>query len=127
MKKFTAKEKINGELAARNLSDKAYNFYVNTDPLTVYEYGTENGTRYAYNSCDSVVSDLTFAELQNELEELQESFLDSIEYLNTTTGETWTREEIETNFENFRDEINFSGTFQEYLENLVEKGELEKL
>lgn len=74
MRKFTVKEKINGELAARNLSDKAYNFYVNTDPLTVYEYETENGKMYAYDSCGLIVSGLTFAELQTELEELFDEF-----------------------------------------------------
>lgn len=37
MRKFTASEKTNGEMAIRNLSEKAQRVYSETDPLDVYE------------------------------------------------------------------------------------------
>ena len=74
MKKFTMKEKVNGEMAARNLSEKAFKFYSETDPLTIYEYETENGKRYAYDFSGTIVSDLTFSELENDFIDLYNEF-----------------------------------------------------
>ena len=41
MRKCTRKEKIAGEWAARKFNQEAWNMYVETDPLDIYEYINE--------------------------------------------------------------------------------------
>ncbi len=72
--KFTNRMKVNGELAMRRMSDKAQEFYSNTDPFNVYEYENENDqTVYGYDGCFGEKYGLTFEEMQTELEELQDA------------------------------------------------------
>lgn len=64
----------NGELACRSLSEKARRFYCGTDPLTVWEYETDEGEkRYAvqFGKGAPIDYDLTFEALEQEFEELQ--------------------------------------------------------
>ena len=67
MKKFTNTEKINGELTARGLSDKAKSFYNETDPLIVYEV---NGCYFVRGIIEEY--NLTFEELNDLFEAYQE-------------------------------------------------------
>ena len=67
--KYTNAMKINGELAARNLSDRARRIYDITDPFDIYEYEIDEGTRYAYTGGYGEAINLTFEQLNNELEE----------------------------------------------------------
>lgn len=48
MKKHTNYEKSQGELAARNLSEKAQKLYDNTDPMTIY---ANNDGSFSVESC----------------------------------------------------------------------------
>ena len=69
MRSFTITEKENGELACRNLSEKAKEVYDGTDPLDVYEYVNSDGNKvYAYTGCYGNEYDLSFEELQENLE-----------------------------------------------------------
>ena len=69
--KFTTKQRISGELACQNLSNKAFNFYIDTEPLTVYQYEDNNGkTLYAYCGAIGDRQDMTFEELNECFEEL---------------------------------------------------------
>ena len=63
-------EKVAGELAVRNLSRKAKDFYYGTSPLTVCEYETDNGKRYSYSGAIGEDEDLTFEELEETFENL---------------------------------------------------------
>jgi hypothetical protein len=72
MRKFTASEKINGELAIRKLSEKAQKFYSETDPLDVYE----REGKYFVRGCIGDSDDLTI----DELNELFESEVDSADF-----------------------------------------------
>ena len=74
MKKHTNQQKINGELAARSLSLKARNFIDDTDPLTIYQVETDEGTRFDMESCVGQYENITFEELQSNLEELADIF-----------------------------------------------------
>lgn len=65
---MTMKNQINAGLACRRLSEKADQFLHSTSPLDVYEYETEEGTRYAYNGCIGTKEDMTFEELEEEFE-----------------------------------------------------------
>ena len=49
MRKLTIKEKTNGELAVRGLSEKAHEMYSGTDPLTIAEY-EEDGKKTIFLS-----------------------------------------------------------------------------
>ena len=70
MKEFTAKQTIDGEFAARRLSDEAYEFYSGTDPLEVYEIETVDGKRYTVTGM--IELDLvTFEEMQSYFEEVK--------------------------------------------------------
>ena len=83
--KYTKSMRINGEMACRSLSDKAFEFYNETDPFTVYEY--EDGFEeklYAYSGCFGEKENLTFDDLQNELESLADAVSDEDEELNDT-------------------------------------------
>lgn len=91
MKKFTQKEKGDGELAVRTMSEKARQVYDGTDLISVCKYidyyatmlaeeaAEQNGidycpgqydvVRYAIIDCGNVLADLTFDEAQTYLEE----------------------------------------------------------
>lgn len=70
MRKFTITEKSNGELACRNLSKRAIEFYDGTVPFDVYEYEDADSNKlYAYTSDFGYVSGMTFEQLNEELEE----------------------------------------------------------
>lgn len=78
MKKFNNSQKLAGEMAIRNLSDKAAEFYNGADPLDVFEY-EENGAKlYAYSGAFGERDDMTFEELERDFEEMQEE-LDAFE------------------------------------------------
>ena len=66
--RFTNSQKANGEIACRKLNKKAYDFYSGADPFNVYEYEVNGNKRYAYDGCCGNASDLTFDELEKELE-----------------------------------------------------------
>lgn len=68
MRKFTNREKQNGELAVRSLSKKAQEGYCETDPLDVYEYKDENGTFYAVKDADGTTDGMSIKELEQCLE-----------------------------------------------------------
>ena len=82
MRKFTKIEKINGELACRNLSAKADGVYSTSDPLEVYEVSEKEytgdectgykNTYYVRGIIDA--DDLSF----DELNELFEEFADEV-------------------------------------------------
>lgn len=63
MRKCTMDEKRRGELAMRDLSAKAEKMYNETDPLAVYEYDTEEGTRYAIRGALGDIDDMTFEDV----------------------------------------------------------------
>lgn len=65
--KFYKYMKINGELACRNLSDKAYKVYCDTEPLNIYEYETDEKL-YAFDGALGSQEGLTFDELEAVLE-----------------------------------------------------------
>ncbi len=71
MRNFTNAEKVNGELACKNLSKKALGVYKKKKPLDVYEYCDENGDKlYAFSGCIGSGYDLDFEELQEVFEDL---------------------------------------------------------
>lgn len=71
--KYTNRMKVNGELAMRSASEKAQDFYSNTDPLGVYEYEDADGnTLYGYDGCFGSVEGLTFEQLQEEFEAMHD-------------------------------------------------------
>lgn len=71
MRKCTKKEKIAGEWAARKLNQEAWNMYVETDPLDIYEYINEAGDkRYSIRGALGDVDDLTFSEMEWFLESM---------------------------------------------------------
>lgn len=74
--KYNISTRIDGKYAMLSLSGKAAEYYLGTDPLTVFEYGSEE-KRYAYSYAENpytdreMVSDLTFEELQEAFEKMQ--------------------------------------------------------
>ena len=68
MKKISINEKVNGELAMRDLCPKAWEVYSNTDPLTIAK--CEDGTFSIRGLCDA--DGLTF-------EQVEQLFLDIAE------------------------------------------------
>lgn len=74
--KYNISTRIDGKYAMLSLSGKASEYYLGTDPLTVFEYGDEE-KRYAYSYAENpytdkeIVSDLTFEELQEAFEKMQ--------------------------------------------------------
>lgn len=76
--KLTNRMKVNGELAARSLSRKAKEVYDGTDPFDIYEYEVwvdENEEkRYAYTGCLGEAEGLTFAELEEFLENMADEY-----------------------------------------------------
>ena len=68
--KYTIRMKINGELAARFLSETARRVYNETDPLAIYEYEKDDQKLYAMDGAFGHFEDLSFSELQNELESI---------------------------------------------------------
>lgn len=62
---FTNEEKKAGELAARNLSEKARAFYAVTDPLVIYQYGDQK--MYAVNFAGDLRDGLTLSDLDKLL------------------------------------------------------------
>lgn len=47
-RRYTNTEKVAGEQAVRKMSEKAQEFYSQTDPLNVYEYDSDGTKKYAY-------------------------------------------------------------------------------
>ena len=77
-KKYTAKEKTNGELAIRNLSKEAQEFYNGTSPLDVYEVVSLSGEK-RYDVTGAVDFNwLTFNELDELFCGLRESELEAM-------------------------------------------------
>lgn len=67
--KLTANMKAAGEMAIRRMTEKAQQGYYDTDPLDVFEYETETGTRYAVKNSDGITTwNFTFEDLQDYLE-----------------------------------------------------------
>ena len=75
MRKFTIKEKTNGELAVRGLSEKAHEMYSGTDPLTIAEYEEYGKKLYSMRGCLGDKDGLTFEELQEDLEALADEMM----------------------------------------------------
>lgn len=79
MKNFTRREQENGELAVRNLSEKAFWLYSVSDPVTVWEVEKdieddegecfETVKTYAIDLCGMFEEGLSFEELEELLEE----------------------------------------------------------
>lgn len=68
MRHYTQREKQRGELAARDLSKKAFDAYTNADPMAIFERETGDGRRYdLIGMIDGF--DLTFDDLQALLED----------------------------------------------------------
>ena len=68
-KRFSAKEKANGERAVRLLSDKASVYYDQTDRLEVYQYEDKSGDAlYAIRGFESR-DGMTLDELEEYFEE----------------------------------------------------------
>lgn len=74
MKIFTQNHKAAGEAAVRQMSEKAQRFYSETEPLSVYEYtDLEDNTWYAFDGCFGTNTGLTFEQIQQLLEGLQDA------------------------------------------------------
>lgn len=79
--KFVNSEKVNGELAARNFSEKAKKYYYGAEPLELYEYRNGNDeVKYAVKDCDGIHENLDFeqvdewfCQMQEEIDRLEES------------------------------------------------------
>lgn len=71
MKHYTMKEKNNGELAVRWLSEKAQKLYRDSDPLDVFERETDDGRRYDVSGMWDA-KNLTLEELEKFFEEIQD-------------------------------------------------------
>lgn len=73
MKKHTVYQKNQGELAVRDLSEKAFKYYSTTDPLDVYEVETPDGEK-RYDVVEGQVETLglTFKELDEMFTDLRE-------------------------------------------------------
>lgn len=69
--KLTARMKAAGELAIRQMSDKARRVYDGFEPFDVYEYGGEDGPLYAIKVLGETIYGLTFDQVQAHLEELE--------------------------------------------------------
>lgn len=78
MRNFNNSEKLAGELATRSLSNKAAEFYNETDPLDVFEYEEDGNKSYAYSGAFGERDGMTFEELERDFEEMQEE-LDAFE------------------------------------------------
>ena len=84
MRKFTMSEKRNGEMAMRSLSELAWEFYSNTDPLDVIEVlveskdeDSEDEKRYYVRGAYEW-DNLTFEELEEHFENIQRDILEEI-------------------------------------------------
>lgn len=74
MKIFTQDHKAAGEAAVRQMSNKARDFYDSRDPFNVYEYTDwEDNTWYAFDGCFGTNTGLTFEQIQQLLEGLQDA------------------------------------------------------
>ncbi len=96
MKKFTIREKADGELAVRDMSEKAKKFYSGTDMIAVAKYVEEEATiaaeakadaegidhmpgaldvvRYALIWDNDVTDGLTFEQIEREIESLADAY-----------------------------------------------------
>jgi hypothetical protein len=96
MKKFTIREKADGELAVRDMSDKAQKFYGGTDMIAVAKYVDGDATIAAEEKADAEVIDympgaldvvryalvwdgdvtdgLTFEQIEREIESLADAY-----------------------------------------------------
>lgn len=73
MKIFTSTHKVAGEMAVRQMSEKAQRFYSETEPLMVYEYtDMDDNKLYAYDGCLGKEWGLTFDQMQTFLEAMQD-------------------------------------------------------
>lgn len=72
--RYTIAMKARGEMAMRMASEEAWEFYLDTDPLEVYEYEDANGRKLYSYECGGLASreGLTFEELEEEFEEMYE-------------------------------------------------------
>lgn len=71
MRRCTKKEKADGEISARGLSQKAWTLYVETEPLDIYSYKNDEGNwRNAILGALGDIDDLTFWELEKYLESM---------------------------------------------------------
>ena len=66
---FTAKEKLNGEMAVRDMSKKAFEAYSGVSPLTIYEKETDEGKRY-YMQGALEYDNRTFKEMEMIFEDM---------------------------------------------------------
>lgn len=69
--KLTAGMKSAGEMAVRQMSEKAKAAYAGYDPYEIYEYDGKNGKLYAIKDVDGVTVGLTFEQVQEDLEALE--------------------------------------------------------
>lgn len=72
--KCTNEMKVKGELAVRNLSDKAQKFYSETDPMSVYAYDG----MYAFDGCMGSAENLTLEQLESAFEGLYDDLNESV-------------------------------------------------
>jgi hypothetical protein len=72
--RYTIAMKARGEMAMRMASEEAWEFYLDTDPLEVYEYEDADGRKlYSYEGGGLPKREgLTFEELEEEFEEMYE-------------------------------------------------------
>ena len=71
---YTAKNKMSGRIAARSLSEKAFNFYANLHPFDLFAYENDGEQRFSYRGCIGAADGLTFDELQGVFESLADLF-----------------------------------------------------
>ena len=74
--RLTNRQKVNGEMAVRQMSEKAQRGYAGTDPLALYEVGQDDETRYVIVDVDGQSKPLTFAEAEASLESWAEEELE---------------------------------------------------
>lgn len=70
--KLTSSMKAAGELAIRQMSEKARTTYAGYEPYEVYEYDGENGKLYAVKDVDGTTYGMTFEQVQAGLEAFAE-------------------------------------------------------
>lgn len=74
MKIFTQNHKVAGEMAVRQMSDKARDFYDNADPFNVYEYTDwDDNTLYACDGCFGTKVDLSFEQIRQFMEDMYDT------------------------------------------------------
>lgn len=74
--RLTNRQKVNGEMAVRQMSEKAQRGYAGTDPLAIYELEHYDEKRYVIVDVDGLSKPLTFAEAEATLESWAEEELE---------------------------------------------------